>query len=59
MRADLIERAAARQRERAEAALLRRLRTVRDSAAPWIVLDGRRLLSFASNDYPGRGRWFR
>ena len=53
MRADLIERAAARQRERAEAALLRRLRTVRDSAAPWIVLDGRRLLSFASNDYLG------
>ena len=53
MRADLIERAAARQRERAEAALLRRLRTVQDSAAPWVVLDGRRLLSFASNDYLG------
>ncbi len=53
MRADLLQRAAARQQARAEAGLLRRLRSVTATTAPWIVLDGRRLLSFASNDYLG------
>lgn len=53
VRADLIARLAARQQTLAAQALRRRLRTVEQATPPWIVLDGRRLLSFASNDYLG------
>jgi len=53
VRPDLIERLAARQAQRARAALLRRLRTVESVDGARIVLDGKVLLNFASNDYLG------
>ena len=53
MRPDLLARLAARQQAQAEAGLLRRLRTVEDAAAPWVVIGGHRLLGFAGNDYLG------
>jgi 8-amino-7-oxononanoate synthase len=49
----LIERLAAAQQQRAEAALLRRLRTVQHAEGAYVTIGGRRLLSFASNDYLG------
>lgn len=52
-RPDLLARAAAAQVERARASLLRRLRTVDAVDGACIVVDGRRLLNFASNDYLG------
>ena len=53
MRPDLLARLAARRQAQAEAGLLRRLRTVEEASAPWLVIGGRRLLSFATNDYLG------
>jgi 8-amino-7-oxononanoate synthase len=52
-RPDLLTRLAHQQAQRAEAGLLRRLRTVESAALPYVVITGRRLLSFASNDYLG------
>jgi 8-amino-7-oxononanoate synthase len=46
-------RLAAAAAERARSGLARRLRTVAAMDGPWLVLDGRRLLSFAGNDYLG------
>jgi len=52
-RADLIERVAAAQAERARQSLLRRLRTVEAVDGARIVIGGNTLLNFASNDYLG------
>ncbi|HEX7110956.1 MAG TPA: 8-amino-7-oxononanoate synthase, partial [Mizugakiibacter sp.] len=52
-RPDLLERIAAAQADLARDHLVRRLRTVDAADGPWLTLDGRRLLSFASNDYLG------
>ncbi len=52
-RVDLLARAVVAQVERASASLLRRLRTVDAVDGAWIVVDRRRLLDFASNDYLG------
>jgi 8-amino-7-oxononanoate synthase len=52
-RADLIERLAATQADRAHQSLLRRLRTVESIDGARIVIDGRALFDFASNDYLG------
>jgi 8-amino-7-oxononanoate synthase len=52
-RPDLIERLARAQAERARNSLLRRLRTVGQVEGAHIVVDGKRLLNFASNDYLG------
>lgn len=52
-RASLTERLAAHSAERARAGLLRRLRTIERSDGAWVWHDGRRLLSFCSNDYLG------
>lgn len=52
-RPDLIERVAAAQTERARESLLRRLRNVEAVDGVRIVVAGRRLLNFASNDYLG------
>ena len=52
-RPDLLQRLARAHAERAQHDLLRRLRTVREADGAWIAVDGRRLLSFASNDYLG------
>ncbi|MBA8882660.1 8-amino-7-oxononanoate synthase [Dokdonella fugitiva] len=53
MRPDLLARLADAQAERARASLLRRLRTVDAVEGATIVVEGRRLLDFASNDYLG------
>jgi len=52
-RPDLLARLCQAQAERAEADLLRRLRSVEAADGPYVVIGGRRLLSFASNDYLG------
>jgi 8-amino-7-oxononanoate synthase len=52
-RPDLIERLARWQAERARQSLLRTLRTVGQVDGAHIVIDGKRLLNFASNDYLG------
>jgi 8-amino-7-oxononanoate synthase len=52
-RPDLLARLCQAQAERAEADLLRRLRCVEAADGPYVVIGGRRLLSFASNDYLG------
>lgn len=52
-RPDLLHRLSRAHADRAQADLLRRLRTVRDADGAWIAVDGRRLLGFASNDYLG------
>lgn len=52
-RPDLLARLASANEERARNGLLRRMRTVTRVDGPFIVVDGRRLLNFASNDYLG------
>jgi 8-amino-7-oxononanoate synthase len=52
-RPDLLARVVAAQAERERASLLRRLRTVEAVEGAHIVVDGRRLVNFASNDYLG------
>jgi len=52
-RADLIERLAAAQTERARQDLLRRLRKVEAVDGARIQIDGKLLVNFASNDYLG------
>jgi len=53
LRPDLLERLAVQTAERANAQLLRRLRTIDHVDGPWLETSGRRLLSFCSNDYLG------
>ncbi len=53
MRSDLLERLARANAERAQQALLRRVRNVEAIDGRYVVIDGRRLLDFASNDYLG------
>ncbi|MCQ4165647.1 8-amino-7-oxononanoate synthase [Tahibacter harae] len=52
-RPELLARLAQAQAERSQAGLLRRLRRVDEADGVHIVVAGRRLLSFASNDYLG------
>jgi 8-amino-7-oxononanoate synthase len=52
-RPSLLARLAQATHERAQAGLLRRLRTVDHAEGPWLDAGGRRLLSFAGNDYLG------
>ncbi len=52
-RPDLFARAAHAQAQRAQAGLLRRLRTVEQVDGARIVIDGKPLLNFAGNDYLG------
>ncbi|MGH8090406.1 MAG: 8-amino-7-oxononanoate synthase [Rudaea sp.] len=52
-RPDLLARLAAAQTQRVRAGLLRRLRTVESVDGPRIVVDGKTLIDFASNDYLG------
>jgi 8-amino-7-oxononanoate synthase len=53
IRPDLLQRLTSAQAERARQDLLRRLRTVASVDAARIVIDGKALLNFASNDYLG------
>lgn len=50
-RPDLLQRLADERAHREQARLLRRVRTAEPDGGAWIVVDGRRLLNFASNDY--------
>lgn len=52
-RPSLIARLAEATHERAQAGLQRRLRTIDHAEGPWLDIGGRRLLSFAANDYLG------
>lgn len=52
-RPDLLARLAAAQTQRARDGLLRRLRAVESVDGPRIVVDGRALIDFGSNDYLG------
>lgn len=52
-RPSLLARLAQATHKRAQAGLLRRLRTVDHAEGPWLDVGGRRLLSFAGNDYLG------
>jgi 8-amino-7-oxononanoate synthase len=52
-RPQLLERLARACDERAQSALLRRVRTVSEIAGTSVLIDGRRLRNFASNDYLG------
>ena len=56
MRPDLIQRLAHTQAERARQSLLRRLRSVESVDGARIVIAGKALLNFASNDYLGLAR---
>jgi len=55
-RADLLHRLADDHARRVREHLLRRVRTVAPGDGAWIVVDGKRLLGFASNDYLGLAR---
>jgi 8-amino-7-oxononanoate synthase len=52
-RPDLLDRLAVQTAARENAQLRRRLRTIEHAQGPWVETDGRRLLSFCSNDYLG------
>ena len=52
-RPSLLQRLAERHAQRARGDLLRRLRTVERAAPARVVIDGRDLINFASNDYLG------
>jgi 8-amino-7-oxononanoate synthase len=52
-RPDLIARLAVQTADRAQAQLQRRLRTITQTEGAFVESDGRRLLSFCSNDYLG------
>jgi 8-amino-7-oxononanoate synthase len=53
MRDDLLTRLAAQTQQREQAGLRRRLHTVTHADGMWLERNGRRLLSFCSNDYLG------
>jgi 8-amino-7-oxononanoate synthase len=53
MRTDLLARLATHTQQREQAGLRRRLHTVTRADGMWVERDGRRLLSFCSNDYLG------
>src|SRR5579859_5633181 len=53
MRTDLLTRLAAHAQQREQAGLRRHLHTVTRADGMWVQRDGRRLLSFCSNDYLG------
>lgn len=53
MRTDLLTRLAAQTQQREQAGLRRRLHTVTHADGMWLERNGRRLLSFCSNDYLG------
>lgn len=53
MRTDLLTLLAAHAQQREQAGLRRRLHTVTHADGMWLERDGRRLLSFCSNDYLG------
>jgi 8-amino-7-oxononanoate synthase len=52
-RSDLLDRLVQQQQERAKQGLLRRLRRIDEASSIHIRMDGRNLVSFASNDYLG------
>jgi 8-amino-7-oxononanoate synthase len=52
-RTDLFARIAHEREERERASLIRRVRTVETIDGAYVVVDGKRLLNFASNDYLG------
>src|SRR5579859_7947178 len=53
MRTDLLTRLAAHAQQREQAGLRRHLHTIDRADGMWVERDGRRLLSFCSNDYLG------
>ncbi|WP_109126244.1 8-amino-7-oxononanoate synthase [Dyella sp. C11] len=53
MRTDLLHRLALHTQQREQAGLRRRLHTITHADGMWVERDGRRLLSFCSNDYLG------